>query len=329
MERGRGCCMSSYRSGGGACDASKYDQIMLRFRPIAPKPVPGDGVSDRPKEDNDGGQVNTGRRKKRYIKDNKNNNSSRSGGGRKKKSCSPEGKLLDVAGAPRNNVVVTLSLLPETPDLTAVTKQEQNAPTYLSLGNLAVKNDIDGQARSTGPVCFGGINRTAVRTLRQRQEEERASTSAIVGSYVIVERVTDTWTAGDGLGRTDDEKRMSLEEDTCPGFISDGWNRVWWTNEAYRKMITTDGVGGGGGDAQTWKSSAEDLAVCLVMRDTPPLVYPAFTCRVRLQNTWRGKETRCTSSSSPPLTLPCDVWRMESGGFAWRLDVKAALCLGR
>ncbi|KAK7858074.1 hypothetical protein CFP56_014543 [Quercus suber] len=29
------------------------------------------------------------------------------------------------------------------------------------------------------------------------------------------------------------------------------------------------------------------------------------------------------------ITLPCDVWRMDGGGFAWRLDVKAALSLGR
>ena len=107
----------------------------------------------------------------------------------------------------------------------------------------------------------------------------------------------------------DKERRMSLERDTCPGFLSDGYGRVVWMNGAYRSMV--------GQEKET-----DEVTVCLVVKETASvaavaLVYPAFTCRVRVQYT-------CGS-----LTLPCDVWRMEGGGFAWRLDVKAALCLGR
>ena len=55
----------------------------------------------------------------------------------------------------------------------------------------------------------------------------------------------------------------------------------------------------------------------------PSLTHSAFTCRVRVvQCDTLGKERSS-------LTLPCDVGIMDGGGFAWRLDVKAALCLGR
>uniref|UniRef100_M0ZL25 DUF7950 domain-containing protein n=3 Tax=Solanum TaxID=4107 RepID=M0ZL25_SOLTU len=43
----------------------------------------------------------------------------------------------------------------------------------------------------------------------------------------------------------------------------------------------------------------------------------AFACTVRILYTKNSQ------------TMPCDVWKMEFGGFAWRLDAKAALRLGR
>ncbi|KAI3727027.1 hypothetical protein L1987_66835 [Smallanthus sonchifolius] len=124
-----------------------------------------------------------------------------------------------------------------------------------------------------------------------------------VVSYVTVECVTDTWVDRDVLGCTDEEIMMNMEKDTCPGFISDGQDRVVWMNKAYRLMVGED-----------------DVAVVLVRKDKwsrSAVTYPGFTCKVRV--TFGG----------PTLTLPCDVWRMEIGTFAWRLDVKAALSLGR
>lgn len=100
---------------------------------------------------------------------------------------------------------------------------------------------------------------------------------------------------------------VSLQRDTCPGFISDGLNRVLWTNEAYGKM-----VGG----------AAEEVVAWLVMKAevVVPAGIPSFTCRVRVVTFGKDKIS---------LTLPCDVWRMDCGGFAWRLDTTAALSLGR
>ncbi|KAJ6776897.1 hypothetical protein OIU74_000971 [Salix koriyanagi] len=48
----------------------------------------------------------------------------------------------------------------------------------------------------------------------------------------------------------------------------------------------------------------------------------AFSCWVRLQNSWQKE--KCSKTA-----VPCDVWRMDFGGFAWRLDVDSALSLGR
>ncbi|RZC76695.1 hypothetical protein C5167_000794 [Papaver somniferum] len=142
-----------------------------------------------------------------------------------------------------------------------------------------------------------------------------------VGSCVTVKCITETF--GDQeiglgfLGRTDEEKKINLEKDACPGFISDSLNRVRWTNEAYRKLVNQDGFGYGG--------EQRPEMVWLVTKDNEslPSRCEGFVCRVRLQYTCK-KERHS-------LIVPCDVWKMNDsgGGFAWRLDVKAALSLGR
>ncbi|GAU44992.1 hypothetical protein TSUD_184930 [Trifolium subterraneum] len=122
-------------------------------------------------------------------------------------------------------------------------------------------------------------------------------------SSVTVECVTDAWVEGEGLGSTDEEKKVNLSLDTCPGFISDGYGRVTWINGAYREMMG-EGI------------------VALVMKVNGVILYPSFTCRVRVVQFACGSGRERNS-----LTVPCDVWRMNCGGFAWRLDVKAALSL--
>ena len=107
--------------------------------------------------------------------------------------------------------------------------------------------------------------------------------------------------------------------DTCPGFISDGSGRVTWTNDAYRKMAR-DNIPEEDGSPENMSGDSFQVIVRLVMKDRPMLTYPAFTCRVKLQFT-------CQDRERSSVTVPCDAWRMDNGGFAWRLDVKAALCL--
>lgn len=305
MDGRGGCCIARYGGYDARYGLSKADRIMLRFRPIAPKPA-SDGGGGSPiagiygSTTTSGGSsdvsVKSGRGKRKYQKESSGGNSRRCN--RKKRSITSD--LGNVAAT----TAVTLSLLLETPDkpvfpdLNAfpVEKQKRNGPLWLSFSG--------GDGGMLTPYNTVEISRRTV----------------VVSSCVTVERVTDAWIDGYGLGKTDDEKRMNLVKDTCPGFISDGLGRVTWTNEAYKKMAREDIYIPQEESAPEISYDNFHVIVRLVMKERPMLTYPAFTCRVKLQYT-------CQDRERGSVTLPCDVWRMDGGGFAWRLDVKAALCL--
>lgn len=277
-----GCCIARYD------DMSKVDRIMLKYRPIAPKPVVSPGGSGS------GGSVpesvdlygRNERPKRRYVK----NGNRKVGNGRRKVSPAKSSSGGSSSGG---EMVVTLPLLAETPERKESPLRVKKAPIWL-------KFDRGEMSRGEGGhVAFSGrsVMKEAVR---------------LVESCVTVECVMDTWVDRNGLGRSDEEKVMSLEKDTCPGFVSDDYNSVRWTNKAYRQMV---GEGRECGDTVVW----------LVMKDLVllPLMSEAFTCRVRVVTCRKDRGPSCA------MTVPCDVWRMNNGGFAWRLDIKAALCLGR
>lgn len=267
MEGRGGCCIARYN------DMSKVDRIMLKYRPIAPKPASassgGGSGGSAPESVELYGR--NGRPKRRYVK----NGSKRFGSGRRK--FSPE-KSSSGGSWSGGETMVTLPLLAESPEKKESPVRVEKAPIWLSFDRKEIAGHVAGTDR---PV-------------------------RLVESCVKVECVMDTWLDVDGLGRNDDEKVMSLDHDTCPGFVSDGYNSVTWTNKAYREMV--------GGETRVW----------LVMKDLVllPLMSEAFTCRVRVVTCKNGGWT-CA------MIVPCDVWRMKNGGFAWRLDIKAALSLGR
>ncbi|KAJ8747957.1 hypothetical protein K2173_007844 [Erythroxylum novogranatense] len=311
MDSRGGCCIARYTGGGG--DMSKVDRIMLRFRPIAPKPAnPSSTPVTSPPEAIDlNSRTYRGRRRCKTFNC-KNGKKCNGNGTRKRKVL--KGEKVDAS-------VVTLPLLPESSDRKEEpssyveflpTGQAKSAPTWLSFGSSNAE-DVDHDEKMLSVLM--SADRTVVMP----------RVTKVLGSCVTVECVSDTWVDVDGLGRTDEEKRANLERDTCPGIISDGFGRVTWTNQAYRKMVSHSGVA---------DDDAVEVTVWLMMKkeviplttELPGLL--AFTCRVRVeyQSTCvnvNGKELRSS------ITVPCDVWRMNGGGFAWRLDVKAALCLGR
>ncbi|KAI4343639.1 hypothetical protein L6164_010967 [Bauhinia variegata] len=275
---------------------SKMDRIMLRFRPIAPKPAAGTATSGGYSSESSDSLSRGGRAKRKYVKDNNRVNGNKRCNKRRKSS--PEQK----------ETVVTLPLIPEGPDrkdspvndLTLSAAKEArnnlNAPMRLSFESYA----------PPAPYWYGSAKDQPMVT--------GSPAMMVTVSIVTIECVTETWVDGDGLGSTDEERRLNLAVDTCPGFISDGYGKVTWTNGPYKTMVGHNG------------EESEKIGVCLVTKDpkvgmtVKALVRcPSFTCRVRVQYT-RGKE-------KSSLTVPCDVWRMDSGGFAWRLDVKAALSL--
>lgn len=290
MDGRGGCCIARYTGGGGgAYDLSKVDMIMLRYRPIAPKPTSNETVLV-PDSKNEV-HSKTGRGKKRCSKESRSS----------PKRCSRRRKISSEENGAGSKV--TLPLLPETP----IKKDSILVPVPCTqVNSLSSGSSSRGeQQQQTGIpswLSFSQVNHT-------NQISFGRVITTVVRSCVTVECVTDPWIHGNGLGTNDREKQVHLAKDTCPGFISDGMGKVTWTNEAYRKMVNGEEAG---------------VMVWLVMKERPLITYPAFTCRVKVQYTCGGKER-----SSVVTTLPCDVWRMEGRGFAWRLDVKAALCLGR
>lgn len=232
---------------GTGYDSAKLEEIMVKFRPIAPKP-PVLGSENQI-------VFTKTRAKRRYVRVN----------GRKSqnKKVAAEERSSESDPSSGDSNMVTLSLLPETPG--SVRKISSDPPIQESSPQTA-----------------------AIQLQRQMVSS--------VGSLVIVECV-------DASVNENIAMMVDLETDTCPGFISDGGNRVWWTNQAYKMMVGSE-------------------IVWIVMKDRFPLtVASVFVCRVRFQYTsGNGKKT---------MIVPCDVWRIDGGGFAWRLDVQAALSLGR
>nr|GEW34860.1 hypothetical protein [Tanacetum cinerariifolium] len=188
--------------------------------------------------------------------------------------------------------VVTLPLMPETPD-----RKENNHQMMVH----------DSRTRSS-PMLLSFGNNSHDETSRESHVQTRTYLSQkIYGfaanhvttckpqtvSYLTVEHVTKAKVDSGLVGWRE------MENDSCPRFVSENnGDRVVWCNKAYKEMVA-------GGDH------------VVVVREDGELPV-AFTCNVKV--TCRG--------SMGCLTVPCDAWRLERG-YAWRLDVKAALCLGR
>ncbi|KAI9108965.1 hypothetical protein K1719_020270 [Acacia pycnantha] len=295
MDGDGGCCIGKYAT--GAHDTSKVDKIMLRFRPIAPKPVIGStayGGSLSESSVDAFSRYGGVKRELSRVHYTSNINCRRNQRCNRRRKHSPK----------QSQPAVTLPLLPLTPD----TKDLRPADLTVSASNA-----VRSKAKIRKPMRPSFENFAALR-LGSPASYCCGGTStylppAVAGSYVTVECVTDTRVEGEGLGCTDEERRVNLSKDTCPGMISDGYGRVTWTNDSYRRMVCEG------------EEEKETVGLAwLVMEEVGETAsYRSFTCRVKVKYT-RGKQ-------KGSLTMPCDVWRMDSGGFAWRLDVEAALSL--
>ncbi|XP_022036709.1 uncharacterized protein LOC110939324 [Helianthus annuus] len=276
--RGGGCIArysgSNSRYGEITYGMSKVERIMLKFTPIAPKPMAaGSGSSCSTVEHSDG-SGRTPRRKR--------------------------------SGVHGGDTVVTLALMPETPE------RKENSPATSSPSEkqdvLFSGTTVNNKKPSQVLLSFNSMQSTA------RDGHVIASPKPqklMVTSLVTVECVTATWMNGDGVGLTDQARILSMEMDTCPSFITNSRDTVVWTNKAYREMIT---------GSDNYSDEMVMVVVKKFNRVTLPVCHPAFTCTVKV--TWGAD--RATA-----VTAPCDVWRLCNGGYAWRLDVKAALSLGR
>ncbi|KAM7267258.1 hypothetical protein ACFE04_009424 [Oxalis oulophora] len=265
------------RYDGGDAMQGNNKLPMLRFRPIAPKPASTEGDLLF----NNNLLLNFKRTKRKYVRVRKNNN-----GYRRKKKISSTSTTTTTTTTTKNDLVdgqimSTLQLLPEKKDL----ELPQAIISPLS-SNLELDLTVS-------------VDQTVTVTTDLGSETNMV--------YVTVESVTLT---------TDTcimERVNNLVSDTCPGFVSDGENRVYWVNNAFKSLINVS------------NNDKEMIIVLLVMKDgLRPITSMKrdFTCKVKVEYTWQKE--KCLK-----MVVPCDVWRLDDGGaFAWRLDIDAALSLG-
>ncbi|XP_010666288.2 uncharacterized protein LOC104883456 [Beta vulgaris subsp. vulgaris] len=135
------CCIARWGDSHvtSGYNTSKMDMIMLKFRPIAPKPVSGNiAVGEAASQSNGGrhakGATGSGRGRRKSSKENNNNNNNSTGGsgsgsgnrrcnnnGRKRKSSSPDHQKND-----EKTDLTLLPLFPEAPDLSPSNTPKNN-----------------------------------------------------------------------------------------------------------------------------------------------------------------------------------------------------------
>ncbi|CAN6205909.1 unnamed protein product [Urochloa humidicola] len=156
--------------------------------------------------------------------------------------------------------------------------------------------------------------------LRKLLEPKVISPRAVrpVCSTIHVERIhrtgTTTTRAATVVSKTAAEVEAELEADALPSVVSDSSNRVRLVNDAYKEMVGQpecpwlDAVA-----AASRRISGE---VVLVVADPAPLpeLHGVFTCTARIEWEYGGK---CTS-----ILVPCDVSRLQCDSrdylFTWR-----------
>ncbi|XP_048128511.1 uncharacterized protein LOC115751162 [Rhodamnia argentea] len=328
-------CRGGLPVGDAARGNAGIDQVMLRFRPIAPKPAtegPGQGGSHAGSK---GWPLSGARTKRKYVRvrkpkgnsncsSNNNNSSTSSSTSTKSKRAvaqGPKGK----AGGPDGSLglekqIVTLQLLPEKADhgeskaLKAKPQPPEQEPRWcttnsccgapfgpdFSTVNLALPNRVPPMWPRSDPI-------------------HRIRYPRVLECWVFVESVADARIDAQDpqlVGLTDAERMRNLETDACPGFLADPSDRVKWVNGAFERMVIREHLSGGTDSGPP----PAGIAVRVVAREELPKTRAAFACRA----TVRQREEKWAAR-----IMPCDVWRMdEVGGFAWRLDVEAALSLG-
>ncbi|XP_054802260.1 uncharacterized protein LOC129306001 [Prosopis cineraria] len=293
MDGGEG--WRSVRCAGSVQDKTMINRLMLRFRPIAPKPEVGGPLLGPSPTFRDIAVVPARRTKRKYVRVRRSGKESKNG---RERSVAQLEEL-------KSRSETTLQLLQENRaeqrvsskggawDSASMYECQEDGGPFIRLNlnlNLNLMNDREE-----------ALGEIAVMSPRRKEAE----------TWVTVDYVSETCMDALGLGRTDMENLTNLGGDTCPGFVSDRLNRVVWVNRAFRKMVM--------GLNHHEDEEPPEMEVRLVMRER--LAYSAFTCQLKVQYTWwKGKFSQM---------VPCDAWRMDCGGFAWRLDVKAALKLGR
>ncbi|KAI3713273.1 hypothetical protein L1987_71847 [Smallanthus sonchifolius] len=286
-------CVKTGCAGGDPEDKMIINQMMLRFRPIAPRPVTVEiSAGFAP--------VKGKRAKRKYVRVKK-----------KKKMIAEECNLTIKDDNRWMSLDRTVAMLEVSNGGEFVTDPVRKVQEWISFdvsGKNGYDNDIIGRWITPARPSEGLHDVDLAMTVKREK---------LVESWITVESVIGTCEDDvRELRCTDEEIWKDLETDSCPGFISNGYDEVQWVNLAYRRMVDPDPDGGE-------VAPPPQVVVWLGVKvEKSAFEYcSAFSCRVRV--------VYMLSEKKKQMTVPCDVWKMDSGGYAWRLDVKAALSLGR
>lgn len=277
-----------------AKDTTIIDQIMLRFRPIAPRPVTDESSGHSlPSKD---WMLKRKRVKRKYVRVKKKKATGCSLTINDNKSWFGLDRAVAMLDDSKGNELVLTDPLQKVSNWISFDVPENNRKSIMrDLMDYVPLEDLS-------PDLHGVDLATAVQKRK------------VVESWITIESVTGTCEDRRLLGYTDEEIWKNLESDSCPGFISNSFDEVLWVNPAYRRMLDLNSEDG---------APATEVAVWLrlkVEKSTVGKYLPALSCRVRFVYRLSEKKTQ--------MMVPCDVCKMDSGGFAWRLDVKSALSLG-
>ncbi|CAL4896393.1 unnamed protein product [Urochloa decumbens] len=329
MERKGGCCIApryGAAAAAGGQQAWQMGRIMLKFRPIAPKPAAMAPVSTPAPAPAPAAGAGRGKRK-----------AVGGGGGRrgrKPKRAATAAPVAAVAAPLAAPPVVgecrkdkdfdkekSLSSRSSSSsgmtsvDSTPPPPQRLQQPTTLPLMPVSPVDDKAATVAEPAPVASSVV---AAPAARAQPTVARALRPAppVAASLVTVEEVTATWRDGEEAPSS----AAAGGADDAPAFVSDQWGRVTWTNAAFARAVSADG-----GDEEA-AARAVALAGALPAWGT----CAGFTCRVRVVGNSSGAAPRRRGGGgSSSVVAPCDVWRLDAAGcYLWRLDLQAALTLG-
>ncbi|XP_062203183.1 formin-like protein 4 [Phragmites australis] len=309
MERKGGCCLapryggSSAGAGAQASTAWQMGSIMLKFRPIAPKPAamaPVPSPSPAPVA-----PAGAGRGKRKAVG---------GGGGRRGRKPNKAATVKPVTAVPATVAVQKVGerkesekekpLSSRSSSSSGMTSVDSSPPppppmsqpaTLPLLPVSSVEEEVAAAAEEEpAPTHTVGAQLVAPRALRP-----------VASSWVTVEDVTVTWRDGEAPS-------AAAADDEAPTFVSDQWGRVTWTNAAFGRAVSA---------ADDGDASAAEVRVGLAGALPAWGTCAGFTCRVRVRH--------ASPRRGGSVVAPCDVWRLDAGGcYLWQLDLQAALTLG-
>ncbi|KAL6641684.1 hypothetical protein ACP70R_019865 [Stipagrostis hirtigluma subsp. patula] len=309
MERKGGCCLAPRYGAAAGGQAWQMGRLMLKFRPIAPKPAAMASVpSPAPAT-----AAGAGRGKRKAA-----------GGGGGRRGRKPK-KAATVAPAPAAPMVAAAQVVG---DMKESEKDKSLSSRSSSSSGMTSVDSSPPPPLLAPPATLPlmPVSPVEEKSAAAADEPAAVATAHDVGGhifapralrpaaacFVTVEDVTTTWRDGEAPSTATPRPG----DDEAPAFASDQWGRVTWTNTSFRRAVSA-------ADDRDAFSPAE-VQVSLAARALPAWgTCAGFTCRVRVHH---ASPRRGGGGS---LVAPCDVWRLDVGGcYLWRLDLQAALTLG-